>query len=859
IYLTKISKNVDSGFLYVLGAPLKNLTYEWINYYDKQYYDAAYYTIQPNGKELLKRIKKNVKYYQLKISPDCKKAAYVTNDKGKYKIWIYDIEKNKKKKIFKKEFRLDQITDYSYPVLAWHPTGELLAFTTEEKGIIYLNFYLFETGEIHKRELYYFEKVLDFSYSLNGLKMVMSVIQNGYSNIIVYNINANTIEQITNDTAYDLYPGFINNSDEIVFISDRKNNKLPDEQYNVSEIETSRTFDIFVYDYKNKGQILDRITETPYINESKPYEITHHRYAFLSDENGIYNRYLAKYDSAISFIDTSAHYIYYTTSYPVTNYNYNIVEQDLNIKGEKSLENIFYNNKHHLLYDDFLSDKLPSLAEKIKKTTFRKKLTRDYIIHDSILNIKTAEKFTKSGNDTTGAGQGDILFQAPSDTSIIDINNYFFEIEKREIKTVKNIYNRENTDEQEDDFKNPRQRVYFTSFYADYIVNQIDFGFLNSSYQAFTGSAVYFNPGFNILFKLGTKDLFEDYRVTGGFRFAANFDSNEYLLSFENLKKRVDKQLIFHRQSFSNILSIDDVVKTHSHEIMYILKYPFNQVCSFKVTPGLRNDRIVIQSTGNESLKEPNIFKTWAGLKLEFIFDNTRSRGINLYNGTRFKLFTEGFVQIDKDKTDLFVVGADFRHYHKLHRDLIWASRIAASTSFGEAKLIYYLGSVDNWINLSTRVPTFLPLTEVPVNMDENWAYQALATNMRGFSQNIRNGNSFALMNNELRWPVIRYLANRPINSDFLANFQVVGFFDIGSAWSGKSPKDEKNAYNTRIVQNYPITVIIDNERAPFVYGYGFGIRSRVFGYFVRLDWAWGVESGVVQPRMFYLSLSLDF
>ena len=47
---------------------------------------------------------------------------------------------------------------------------------------------------------------------------------------------------------------------------------------------------------------------------------------------------------------------------------------------------------------------------------------------------------------------------------------------------------------------------------------QIDFNFLNNTYQAYNGGAPYFNPGLNVLFKIGTLDLFEDYRITGGFQ-----------------------------------------------------------------------------------------------------------------------------------------------------------------------------------------------------------------------------------------------------------------------------------------------------------------------------------------------------
>ena len=69
----------------------------------------------------------------------------------------------------------------------------------------------------------------------------------------------------------------------------------------------------------------------------------------------------------------------------------------------------------------------------------------------------------------------------------------------------------------------------------------------------------------------------------------------------------------------------------------------------------------------------------------------------------------------------------------------IFAAQFTASTSFGRSKLIYYLGGVDNWTNFSQTTPTFIPLNEIPINENENYAYQAVATNLRGFPQNIRN------------------------------------------------------------------------------------------------------------------------
>ena len=169
------------------------------------------------------------------------------------------------------------------------------------------------------------------------------------------------------------------------------------------------------------------------------------------------------------------------------------------------------------------------------------------------------------------------------------------------------------------------------------------------------------------------------------------------------------------------------------------------------------------------------------------------------------------------------------------------------------------MGGVDSW-----TVPSFNSnLSPGKLLTSSVYSFQTLATNMRGFIQNARNGSSFVALNSEIRWPLINFLFARPFTSDFLNNFQIVGFGDLGTAWSGKSPFRESNSLNQQII---PIgggartgEVFLKTNKEPIIGGYGFGFRTSIIGYFVRADWAWGVEDGVVQQRLFYLSLTTDF
>ena len=221
--------------------------------------------------------------------------------------------------------------------------------------------------------------------------------------------------------------------------------------------------------------------------------------------------------------------------------------------------------------------------------------------------------------------------------------------------------------------------------------------------------------------------------------------------------------------------------------------------------------------------------------------------------GSRGKIFGEYYQRIARNTNNMVVAGFDYRHYTRISRNFIWANRLAGSTSFGQQKLIYYMGGVDNWIMASFDQGT-------PVDYTQNYAYQTLATNMRGFQQNIRNGNNFVVLNSELRFPLFSYFANRPINNNFIKNFQIVAFGDIGTAWTGWNPYDPSNSLYTSHLYDGNLEISVTEMKEPIVGGIGFGLRMTIFGYFVRGDMAWGIQDGKInnKPR-YYLSFNLDF
>jgi hypothetical protein len=864
IYMAKVSRRLESGFLYVLGISFKNLQSEALDFY-RQLYSASEMAKDFPTESILKKVKQQRVYSQLKISPNGNYVCYANNTFGQYRVFINDRVTGKTKKVLKGGYRLEDKIDYSYPVLAWHPTGKILAMLVERKGEAYLYYYLLDEKRTETVILFQFDKVLDMAYSDDGRSMVMSAIQNGQSDIFIYDIGANSYEQVTRDQFDDLFPRFINGSKQIIFSSNRINDTIRFQNRSKSG-DIQPKYDLFLYNFTEKDPVLRRVTKTPLASEVHAMEYEKDYISFLSDENGIYNRYIGQFDSTINYIDTTTHYRYFTNTFPVTDYSRNILDQDINPGVDKYSQVLYKDRKNYMQ----ILDRLPaaSLTRSAPgKTPFMEQQV-EHLRQTTAAGKNAVIDKPKEKRGFSTARQSDAIreMRAIMETDSLNLLNggrksdypLNLEIEnqpKQEINRNFTMIDVPLPGQKVEDEGEPHKRLnYNVEYFINQIVTQVDFSYLNQNYQPFSGgsSPIYLNPGFNVLFKIGVTDLLEDYRIIGGIRLNLNLENNEYLLSFANLKNQLDKEIIFHRNSVDNYDQYNQVKRVYSHELYYVLKYPFSPVLALKGTASYRNDMEVYLSTDATNLARKNHYRNLFGIKGELVYDNTKDLGVNLFTGTRFKLFGEYYYILDDDNKNLEVVGFDIRKYQRIHRTLIWANRFAISTSFGNNRLIYYMGSVDNWL-----FPRFNDHT--PIDQEQNYAYQTLATNLRGFPQNIRNGNSFAVINSEIRFPVFRYFANRPIKSDMLNNFQVVGFGDIGTAWTGLHPYSEENFLYTNNIHQSPLNITVREQKEPIVGGFGFGARTRLLGYFIRADIAWGVEDYMIQPSIFYLSLSLDF
>jgi len=417
-------------------------------------------------------------------------------------------------------------------------------------------------------------------------------------------------------------------------------------------------------------------------------------------------------------------------------------------------------------------------------------------------------------------------------------------------------------------------------FEADYVVAGFNNNVLGTRYQIYThGSGpitLSSNNGLNGIINLGTADVMEDIKISGGFRLSSNLKDNDWIFRFSNLRKRVDWGLMYYRNvqqvSFGDTSGFAYPGKLVSNLYQGSVSYPFDEIRSLRLNIGVRRDNELLTGVDQASIATNNVSFTYGLLHLEYVYDNTLNPAQNIWDGIRYKAYMDFNTQFNTPLGQVgrntFNFGFDARAYYPIYRNFIWAGRVAGDFSWGNQKLIYYLGGIDNWFMFGSNQKTDKDGNRVyryfnPANQpapDQNYAFQSLAVNLRGFIQNAANGNNATVINSEFRLPVFTTFLDKPINNAFVRNFQLIQFIDLGTAWNGAYDKIGRPSITYQDPSNPTVSV---NLRAPgigpFLGGYGFGVRSTLLGYFLKFDAGWPMNGFFRGKPVYYFSMGVDF
>ncbi len=872
--LTRIIRNVEHSIASTLGIPFSQFMTEWMEYYNKSNMMVAPGYYAPGDADIIEGDgRKQLHFKNVKFSPDGRRVAYSENVNGRYKLKIKDLETGKEEKAFVTGNNvINQEADFDLPLVEWI-TDTQIGVVQNWYGFNYLLTYDLVTKQKQRKSLQKFNQIKSISFHRNGKLAIISADVEAQNDLYLISLSRNAIKRLTRDQWDDLDPSFVPGTDAIVFSSNRPSDSLDHKMTNVEEVK--QIFNLFVYDLDTTKKVLKRLTNT-LSNDTKPMALDNKTIFFLSDQKGITNLYRYELSNQIN--------------YQVSSFSTSIQDYDIDPKTNDITYLMHYDGKERLFHTkNFLLDKNvfspQTLRNQLKQVEFLRKRREEQTVIEVI--EAPEEKEPDPVDESTGE-------------KLLDTDHYVFEQEKNEQeKETTGVVDTENYE-----FEDEPEDTKSFSFLSNYrkvqktptVTGPLPYETAISADNVITSFVIDPIRGFGILFETEMNDVLENHKFYGGFLSITDLRSGDFFAEYQYIKHKIDFHTRFDRKSFLIENNITTGANSMFNEVAqkYILNsYTVGASLPFSVHTRLKVSPFVAFTTFNNL--NPSYIenkplaadfaddsrRAFAGVKTELIFDNAQVNGLNLYEGTRAKVAFQSYGGITDSDKSFNNITVDIRHYQKIYRELILASRIYYGRSYGSNPKKYLLGGLDNWLFNKTeetslgsgildglpngRTPDVALSESSPLNFnngrDNSEILFAEYVNLRGFNYNRLNGNNVLTFNTELRVPIVKIFHRGSITSNFLRNFQMIGFYDIGSSWTGTSPFSENNEVGIKEIkpQGSPFQATLRTTRSPWLASYGFGLRTVMLGYYMRFDFAKPIEDYTVGDMKFYLTLGYDF
>lgn len=892
LYLATLYRNLNSASIRICKKKFKDVLADFMEKETEKYYaDIRGRRNIPRGTmSISEAVDDKRDFFRFAPNPNPRSYTYAVAEyeKGFYRVALYENYTNKSV-LIKNGIRTQKHErNPNYPIMTWDGKGTKLAVIYWEKDKTKLLIRDLGNKSMDRKVDLPFDQVQDAQYFLDSRRLVMSAVKNGHTDIYIYNIDNGKVEQITNDVWDDLDASYVTfpNKTGFIFASNRPG---PNAKWSDTSLPSSNRYNIFLVDYDEKAGFrqITQLTNIAYGNARFPMQYNVNHFTFVSDQNGIGNRYAGFFSTRAEGADTlvfigeevlrnpdlkeidstlrawdlpepdSIGFIALTRdstyAFPLTNYQSSLLET--RIAGDRGqVSEVTQQSDVKMLY----RLRVDSAALKRRNVTAR---PTDYMRREML-------------NNRAQRGQATIYKtpEAKKDTSAP--KGFVSEFEEEIVQQLKDTAKIENffsqgltqvPDYRQSALDKAKLYKYKLRFSNDYLLGGISNNLVINRYQPYGGGQgpIQLNNNNNVgwAFLASISDMMEDYRFSGGIIPGFNFTDNQYFVSYDNFRKRLDWGAMYYRASrgFAEAsIGLPGQIFTNIYQAK--VSYPFDKVRSIRFLPAYRFDRFVLKANQGlpPTIGVPDQSLSYLNLRLEYVHDNVINKAQNIWNGTRYKVYAENILETkrisDNPRQQTFNIGGDFRYYQPIYRNFIWAGRASYDASWGNQKIIYYLGGIDAWLT-----PRFEDGNRPNPNV--NYLYQTLAVNMRGFNQNTANGNNAVVINSEFRLPVFSTFFNKPINNALLRNFQLIQFFDLGSAWEGtfSGLRRPNVTYGTGDPNNPVVVTVKSPGIGPFAGGYGFGARSTLLGYLIKVDAGWPMNGFFREKPLWYFSLGLDF
>ncbi|HTH57949.1 MAG TPA: hypothetical protein VL728_18000 [Cyclobacteriaceae bacterium] len=919
---TRIIRNEEKSILLTLNVPFKTLMNDWREFYSSQEKRVSQsYVSLSDSIQFTRQKKHQVAYTTVKVSPDGKSVAYAVNDRGKFTVKVKSLENGMESVILTggNHASINQTVDYRVPLLSWSDASTLGVIGVKEGQYIFW-LYDLKTKTKLPRELDKFSNIRSFSFSNNGRLVIVSADFEGQNDLFLLSSRRDRTKRLTNDAFDDLDPAFIPNSNTIVFSSNRATDSLTTDVKALQKL--SPYYNLFLFNIDTTTNRLRRVTHT-LSKDFHPHAMDERNFFYLSDQRGITNLFRYNTETGAyaqvsnvnaSIKDFDANFSNHVLAMVLPQDLRENIFVDKNFNFDRQVFTPATRRKEMLQARVYIERKKkePSKPTSLKDLINARMRERVDTTTDNPnqptsppkKNDDTTKVAKKNGEISTDEYSFDdpkpkVTTQPPKvdppkdavktgDKSISTDNYTFEEDTKPKVNPTptspsgqqKGTGNKTlSTDDYafEDDAvkqKSQPNETFLTRYAKAREVSKVQGPFPYQpkfSYDNVVTNIV-IDPLRGVMFRFETQmnDMLENFRINAGLQVATDIKNGDvfgeihYLPNRIDLSARLDRKVIYWQtKNVESQSVIPENQKYSFQKIEFGVSYPISVRTRVSFKPFVGFTEFVDRGSANPGSLTfmPTQDQFYTGGKAEVVYDNSIITGLNIIEGTRGKFSAITYNATGDARKNFSQVYVDARHYQRIYKEIVLAVRGYAGSFFGNAPKKYLLGGVDNWaFNSTNYVGRQNPLVNNGTVYNQNLLFSEFATTLRGFDYATQYGNNVAVANFELRVPLVRALASGPITSNFFRNLQFTGFYDIGSSWNGAIPIGSPSEGPQRTVTRGKIFTIDINEYLnPWIYSYGVGFRSMIFGYYLKADLAWPVVNyQVLDPRL-QVSLGFDF
>lgn len=376
--------------------------------------------------------------------------------------------------------------------------------------------------------------------------------------------------------------------------------------------------------------------------------------------------------------------------------------------------------------------------------------------------------------------------------------------------------------------------AYFTArVNNDYYINRLQ------PYRTYQGTFQY--PKTGALAQGGYSDLFENHHFTVAYRLPSGTDGSDFFVKYENKRDRTGWGATYFRKverlqpdpqrdwrdaqgrRYPNLAN----VKTHYYEVF--ASRPIAYDASGTITVAFRKDRTVFLATDQYSLGFEALRSQWLMGSVNGILDKRLKTLPQLYRGYRLQGTLDAFNGFGLDKAAVFAAEFRAEEHLPLYRGITLQIKGRAGISGGDARLLYNLGGVDGAVNPKAD-------SSVLFSQSSPYAFQTLATALRGYPQNSLFGDRYALGNIDLVVPIMTVLKLKtPLPS---LNELQLGLFADGAAAQESWQRNN------------------NNNKPKGLWSYGLTGRTLLAGYPISASMGW--PGALNRQPLWYLSLTVQ-